>query len=142
VQLLAGDSGYVVEEKKEEETMHTTGDINQYTRRPPVEAGFPDAPPGWTAEQARETADADGLYLSESHWEVVRALQSYFARHEGGAGINLRELHDALEERFHATGGLRELYRLFPGGPVAQGCRIAGLKAPAHSQDSSFGSVA
>jgi tRNA 2-thiouridine synthesizing protein E len=142
VQLLAGDSGYVVEEEKEEETMHTTGDINQYTRRPPVEAGFPDAPPGWTAEQARETADADGLYLSESHWEVVRALQSYFARHEGGAGINLRELHDALEERFHATGGLRELYRLFPGGPVAQGCRIAGLKAPAHSQDSSFGSVA
>jgi tRNA 2-thiouridine synthesizing protein E len=142
VQLLAGDSGYVVEEKKEEDTMHTTGDINQYTRRPPVEAGFPDAPPGWTAEQAREAADADGLYLSESHWEVVRALQSYFARHEGGAGINLRELHDALEERFHATGGLRELYRLFPGGPVAQGCRIAGLKAPAHSQDSSFGSVA
>jgi tRNA 2-thiouridine synthesizing protein E len=142
VQLLAGGGGYVVEEEKEEDTMHTTGDINQYIRRPPTEAGFPDAPPGWTAEQARESADADGLYLSESHWEVVRALQSYFARHEGTAGINLRELHDALEERFHGAGGLRALYKLFPGGPVAQGCRIAGLKAPAHSQDSSFGSVA
>lgn len=122
--------------------MHTTTDINQLIRRPPVEAGFPDAPPGWTTEEAREIADADGLYLSEPHWEVVRALQSYFARHEGAGGINLRELHDALEERFHGTGGLRALYRLFPGGPVAQGCRIAGLKPPAHSQDSSFGSVA
>jgi tRNA 2-thiouridine synthesizing protein E len=122
--------------------MHTTADINQLTRRPPAEVGFPDAPPGWTAEEARETADADGLYLAESHWDVVRALQSYFARHEAAGGVNLRELHDALEERFHATGGLRELYRLFPGGPVAQGCRIAGLKAPAHAKDSSFGSVA
>lgn len=122
--------------------MHTTGDINQVMRRPPVEAGFPDALPGWTAAAARELADADGLYLSEAHWEAVRALQSYFARHDDGAGVNLRELHDALDERFHATGGLKQLYKLFPGGPVAQGCRIAGLKAPSLSQDNSFGSVA
>lgn len=122
--------------------MHTVGDINQVTRRPPGEVGFPDAPPGWSTEEARETADADGLYLSEAHWDVVRALQSFFARHEGAAGVNLRELHDALDERFHAIGGLRQLYKLFPGGPVAQGCRIAGLKAPALSQDSGFGSVA
>ena len=101
--------------------MHTTGDINQAIRRPPGEVGFPDAPAGWTAEDAREIADADGLYLSDAHWDVVRALQSYFARHEGGSGANLRDLHDALDERFHASGGLRELSKLFPGGTVAQG---------------------
>jgi tRNA 2-thiouridine synthesizing protein E len=122
--------------------MHTAGDINQWIRIPPGDVGFPDAPRGWSAEDAREMADTDGLYLSEAHWDVVRALQSYFARHEAVAAINLRELHDALDERFHAIGGLRQLYKLFPGGPVAQGCRIAGLKAPSLSHDSSFGSVA
>jgi tRNA 2-thiouridine synthesizing protein E len=53
----------------------------------------------------------------------------------------MRELHDALDENFHGKGGLKYLYQLFPGGPVAQGCRIAGLKAPAGATDKSFGSV-
>lgn len=55
--------------------MHTAGDINQWIRIPPGDVGFPDAPPGWSAEDAREVADTDGLYLSEAHWDVVRALQ-------------------------------------------------------------------
>jgi tRNA 2-thiouridine synthesizing protein E len=71
----------------------------------------------------------------------VRALQEYYARRAAEA-INLRELHDALEERFHRQGGLKYLYQLFPGGPVAQGCRLAGLKAPAGAADKGFGSVA
>lgn len=122
--------------------MYATADIKQAIHRAPGVKGFPDAPAGWTPEDARELADADGLYLSEAHWDVIRALQRYFARHEGVAGINLRALHDALEESFHARGGLRQLYQLFPGGPVAQGCRIAGLKVPPHALDASFGSVA
>jgi tRNA 2-thiouridine synthesizing protein E len=52
----------------------------------------------------------------------------------------MRELHDALDERFHASGGMKYLYRLFPRGPVAQGCRIAGLHSPANVVDRSFGS--
>lgn len=123
-------------------TMYATADIKPVIRPVSGVSGFPDAPAGWSLEDARELASADGLYLTETHWEVVRALQRYYARHEGGAGVNLRELHDALEERFHAQGGLRQLYQMFPGGPVAQGCRIAGLKAPSHAQDASFGSVA
>lgn len=77
-----------------------------------------------------ETAREEGLALGEDHWEVLRALHEYFARHEGLAR-NMRELHDALDEKFHRKGGIRYLYQLFPGGPIAQGCRIAGLRAPA-----------
>jgi tRNA 2-thiouridine synthesizing protein E len=102
---------------------------------------FPHAPEGWTRARALEVAKQEGLELGEEHWPVLRALQEYFARHEPTA-INLRELHDALDEKFHRHGGIRHLYRLLPGGPVAQGCRIAGLRAPAGATDRGFGSVA
>lgn len=102
---------------------------------------FPHAPAGWTPALAVETAGQEGVELGEEHWEALRALQEYHARHAATA-VNLRELHDALDEKFHRQGGIRHLYRLFPGGPVAQGCRIAGLKAPAGATDRGFGSVA
>jgi tRNA 2-thiouridine synthesizing protein E len=105
------------------------------------DSGFPHAPPGWTPALAAESARRESLELGEEHWMAVRALQEYFARHEPTA-INLRELHDAFDEKFHRQGGIRRLYLLFPGGPVAQGCRIAGLKAPAGATDKGFGSVA
>jgi tRNA 2-thiouridine synthesizing protein E len=102
---------------------------------------FPHAPEGWTPALAANAALGEGLKLGDEHWEAVRALQAYYARHET-PGVNMRELHDALEEKFHPQGGIRRLYMLFPGGPIAQGCRIAGLKAPAGATDKGFGSVA
>jgi tRNA 2-thiouridine synthesizing protein E len=102
---------------------------------------FPHAPAGWTPALAVESARQEGVELGEEHWDALRALQEYHARHAASA-VNLRELHDALDEKFHRRGGIRHLYRLFPGGPVAQGCRIAGLKAPAGATDKGFGSVA
>jgi tRNA 2-thiouridine synthesizing protein E len=99
---------------------------------------FPHAPADWSPEVAEEAAKADGIELEEVHWEVIRALQAYFDQNERP---NVRELHDALEERFHAAGGLKHLYEKLPGGPVAQGCRFAGLEAPAGATDKSFGSV-
>lgn len=102
---------------------------------------FPHAPAGWTPALAAASARAEGLELGAEHLDALRALQEFFARHEATA-INLRELHDALDEKFHRQGGIRHLYLLFPGGPVAQGCRIAGLKAPAGATDRGFGSVA
>jgi tRNA 2-thiouridine synthesizing protein E len=102
---------------------------------------FPHAPPGWTPALAAESARREGLELGAEHWQALRALQEFYARHEA-PGLNMRELHDALDEKFHRQGGIRHLYVLFPGGPIAQGCRIAGLKAPAGATDKGFGSVA
>jgi len=103
-------------------------------------ADFPHAPAGWSVSEVTATAATEGLELGADHWEVVRGLQEFFARHEDQA-INARDLHDALDEKFHARGGLKYLYALFPGGPVAQGCRLAGLEPPAGSLDAGFGSV-
>jgi tRNA 2-thiouridine synthesizing protein E len=105
------------------------------------EPDFPQAPLGWAPKDAQEAAEREGLTLTDEHWEAIRALQTYYARHEGRS-INMRELHDALDEKFHVRGGIKRLYEILPGGPIAQGCRLAGLKAPFIATDLSFGSVA
>jgi len=99
---------------------------------------FPKAPKDWTRAAAEQTAEDEGVTLTDDHWEAVRALQSYFAK---TSNPNVRELHDALDEKFHNKGGIKYLYGLFPGGPVAQGCRLAGLEVPAGAVNKSFGSV-
>jgi len=106
-----------------------------------TDVSFPHAPPEWTREAAVSIAQREELTLGDDHWAVVRGLQEFFARHEYGV-VNMRELHDALDERFHFKGGMKYLYTLLPGGPIAQGCRLAGLKSPAGAIDLSFGSVA
>lgn len=123
--------------------LHTSTDINQLIREPATtDPEFPYAPLDWTREYATKTAQAENLQLMEEHWEAIRALQNYYAHHDDETVINLRDLHDALDEHFHLQGGLKYLYALFPGGPITQGCRLAGLKAPFMASDRSFGSVA
>ena len=99
------------------------------------------APEDWSKEAALQLAEREKLALGPDHWEVLAALQDYYARQQG-APIRRRALHDALDEKFHHKGGLRYLYMLFPGGPLAQGCRLAGLEPPAGAFDPSYGSVA
>jgi len=122
--------------------LHVSTDINRQIREPVNDPDFPHAPLDWTRSEAMSIAREEGIELSEGHWEVIRALQNYFAHHEDETVINLRDLHDALDECFHQKGGLKFLYTLFPGGPIAQSCRLAGLKAPFIATDLSFGSVA
>jgi tRNA 2-thiouridine synthesizing protein E len=100
------------------------------------------APPGWSLSAAREAARAENLEFEETHLELICALQEFFARQGENTPINLLRLHDALEEKFHYKGGLKFLYAIMPKGPVAQGCRLAGLKVPPGAIDSSYGSVA
>ena len=119
------------------ESFDTSTLIRDVSRDP----GFPHAPLTWTRQAAQAIAEQDGLTLTDEHWEVIRALQNYYAR-QNGPVVNLRALHDALDEKFHIRGGLKYLYQILPGGPIVQGCRLAGLKAPFMASDKSFGSVA
>ena len=100
---------------------------------------FPNAPKDWDINIAEETAKNDGVQLSDDHWDLIRALQEYYNKVEFP---NLRQIKDALEERFHSRGGMKYLYQIVPGGPVAEGCRLAGLQVPSGAIDKSFGSMA
>jgi len=102
-------------------------------------AEFEHAPADWSPELAEQMAREAEVELTDDHWAVIRAVQEFADKNER---IRLPELHDALEEKFHIKGGMKYLYTLFPGGPMAQGCRFAGLESPRGSVDLSFGSVA
>lgn len=106
---------------------------------PFTEINWANAPHNWDAQEAERLAAEQGLSLTEQHWDAIVGLQEYFSKHEFAQ--KRRELTDALEEKFHHQGGMKYLYRLFPKGPVAQGCVLAGLQPPAGSIDRSFGSV-
>lgn len=100
---------------------------------------FPNAPKNWNTNLAEQAAREDGLQLKEDHWDLIRALQEYYSKVEFP---RLRQIKDALDEKFHARGGMKYLYKIIPGGPVAQGCKLAGLNVPAGAIDKSFGSIA
>lgn len=100
---------------------------------------FPNAPAGWDIQSAEAAAESDGINLTQDHWDLIRALQEYYHKVEFP---HLRQIKDALDEKFHSRGGMKYLYQIIPGGPVAEGCRLAGLAVPAGAIDKSFGSVA
>ena len=100
---------------------------------------FPNAPHGWSIETAEAVAKSDGISMSEEHWQLVGALQEYYQKVDHP---KLRQVKDALDEKFHAQGGIKFLHQVVPDGPVAEGCKLAGLDVPAGAVDRSFGSVA
>ncbi len=99
---------------------------------------FPDAPDGWTTADAETLAAQNGLSLTDDHWEVIRVLQGAY-RDE--AAPRLRTLCSALKARFKAKGGIEYVYELMPAGPLAQGCRLAGLAPPAGVAEGAEGSA-
>ncbi|MEW6164659.1 MAG: TusE/DsrC/DsvC family sulfur relay protein [Pseudomonadota bacterium] len=93
----------------------------------------------WSPMVANRVATAEGLMLSEEHWQVIYCLRERFRM--VGPDWTARRLTQQLEEDFAESGGRRYLYELFPRGPLAQGCRLAGLPMPHGTLNSSFGSV-
>ena len=93
----------------------------------------------WDEALARTRAAAEGLDLSDAHLQVLHFLRNHYIQH--GPDRHARHLRDTLDGVFEKRGGIRYLYTLFPGGPVSQGSRLAGLPVPAGTVDASFGSV-
>lgn len=93
----------------------------------------------WSPNHANQLAAAEGLALTDEHWEIIYFLRERFREH--GNTDNAREILREMEERFCEQRGRSYLYELFPQGPVSQASLLAGLPLPPHSHDFSFGSV-
>jgi tRNA 2-thiouridine synthesizing protein E len=77
----------------------------------------------WTPALAQSLAAAAGITLTPEHWKVITFCREDAAR-QGGASPGLR--------RIAQLGGvtMKDLYRLFPGGPGKLAAKIAGLPKP------------
>lgn len=91
----------------------------------------------WDLSKAQAQAKAEGIELTNAHIDVIQYLRLTFEKH--GPARHARTLTQALEAKFATRGGLKYLYQLFPGGPVSQGCKLAGIPLPSDSEDISFG---
>ncbi|MDH5765379.1 MAG: TusE/DsrC/DsvC family sulfur relay protein [Gammaproteobacteria bacterium] len=93
----------------------------------------------WSEDIARQYASEDNMELNEEHLEVLHYLRKFYDKN--GREFNARIMLNALEFEFGQWEGKRRLYQLFPKGPVAQGCKYAGIPLPPNCNDLSFGSV-
>ncbi len=78
----------------------------------------------WNKEIAVELAKEVGIEeLTEDHWKVIDFLQKDFE--ENGKMPTIRRLKKA------GNIPTKELYDLFPDGPLGKAAKIAGLSKPA-----------
>lgn len=91
----------------------------------------------WDRSKSLALAESEGIDFNDDHWEVVIFLRKYYLEH--GLPITGRTTARALNKNFSTQGGNQYLHRLFGGGPVTQGSRLANLRAPAYAIDPSFG---
>lgn len=91
----------------------------------------------WNRARSQALAREEGVEFSNGHWDVVMFLRRHYLEH--GLPITARVTAKALRNHFTKRGGNKYLYRLFPGGPVTQGSRLANVRTPACATDPSFG---
>lgn len=108
-----------------------TGDPSQAARAAEVA--------NWSEAAAKAMAAAEGLELTAEHLKAIKLLQHLYVTR--GRAPHARLISGEMNEAFAAEGGSRYLYQLFPGGPVGQGSRLAGVPAPHDTKDLSFGST-
>ena len=117
-------------------------DINKYLTNQRLDETDPDGNlydlEHWSPIVAGRLAEAEGLVLDDDHWLVIFYLRQRF-RDQGGAATAGALLRD-IEHKLFDHVNRRRLFELFPGGPIAQASRIAGLPLPRGTLDPSFGS--
>jgi len=78
-------------------------------------------------EVAQAIAAADGIALTDAHWEVIRFLRDEFQAN--GHSPNFRAMLKGFQA-IRPEADSKYLYDLFPMGPAKQGAKLAGLPQP------------
>lgn len=83
----------------------------------------------WSPAVAEQLASAEGIELSEAHWEVIRLLQDFYREFE--LSPPMRPLVKYVGQQLGADKG-RSIYlmQLFPPSPAKVASKIAGLPKP------------
>ncbi|MEX8501868.1 MAG: TusE/DsrC/DsvC family sulfur relay protein [Leptothrix ochracea] len=81
----------------------------------------------YSDDAVRVIAAADGIELTEAHWQIVNYLRETYR--EEGQTPNFRHMLKAVQD-LGLVADSKALYDLFPMGPAKQGVKIAGLPKP------------
>ena len=84
--------------------------------------------PEYGDEIAGVIAQADGIELTDAHWQVIRYMREKYR--EDGQTPNFRNMLKEFAERVRPGTDSKYLYDLFPAGPAKQAAKIAGLPKP------------
>ena len=88
--------------------------------------GYLADPGAWGEDVARAIAQAEGVELSEKHWDVIRYLRDEYLNNNQNQP-NERAILKAMGKRWGGKASSKDLYALFPNMPSKQGGKIAGL---------------
>ena len=83
--------------------------------------------PDYRDEVSVAIAAAEGVALTDAHWEVIRFLRDEYQAN--GHSPNFRNLLKGFQA-LRPDADSKFLYDLFPVGPAKQGAKIAGLPQP------------
>ena len=92
-----------------------------------TETGFLVSTDDWDKEVAAGIAAAEGLELTQDHWDVIDYLREAYFDHNGEQPNN-RTILKAMQERWPGRQvDNKTIFDLFPGNPSKQAGKIAGL---------------
>jgi TusE/DsrC/DsvC family sulfur relay protein len=86
------------------------------------EEGYLTDPQQWNEEVAKEIAKEEGIELTDTHFAILNYLREQFL---AGESLSIRKVGNS------GIANIKELYQLFPGGPLKKSSRIAGIPKPA-----------
>jgi TusE/DsrC/DsvC family sulfur relay protein len=75
----------------------------------------------WTNEIGFELAKEQGITMTQKHWEFIEYLQDKYKNDEA---LSIRGVKKS------GVINIKELYELFPGGPLKKSTLIAGIPKP------------
>ncbi|MFA0792398.1 TusE/DsrC/DsvC family sulfur relay protein [Microbulbifer echini] len=83
----------------------------------------------WSRDVAEQLAAAEGIQLTDAHWEIIRLLQDFYRQFELSPAM--RPLVKFIGQNLGADKG-RSIYlmQLFPPSPAKVASKIAGLPKP------------
>lgn len=83
----------------------------------------------WNETVAQRLAIENAIELSDAHWEIILFIRRYYQnfKHLPNARIFTKAI---AKELGTDKGNSRYLHKLFPNGPLASACKLAGLPKP------------
>jgi TusE/DsrC/DsvC family sulfur relay protein len=89
-------------------------------------SGYLTDPNAWDEDIAQVIAAAEGVELTEQHWDVIKYLRDEYLNNNQNQPMERQLLKD-MGKLWGSKPTSKDLYKLFPLAPTKQGTKIAGL---------------